>query len=74
MPPIQDLIPFLILALVAIGSALGMIFSRNAIYSALNLIINLGTVAVFYLLLGAPFLAMVRLRCTPARLWCYSYS
>jgi len=60
MPPIQDLIPFLILAVVAIGSALGMIFSRNTIYSALNLIINLGTVAVFYLLLGAPFLAMAQ--------------
>ena len=35
-----------------------MAFSRNAIYSALFLVLNFVTVAVFYLLLGAPFIAM----------------
>jgi NADH-quinone oxidoreductase subunit J len=49
---------FLVLSLVAISSALGMAFSRNAIYSALFLVLNFVTVAVFYLLLGAPFIAM----------------
>src|SRR3970040_1410555 len=53
-----DLIVFLVLALVATASALGMVFSRNAVYSALFLVLNLVTVAVFYLLLGAPFIAM----------------
>ena len=53
-----DLILFLILALVATATALGMLFSRNAVYSALFLVLNFVTVAVFYLLLGAPFIAM----------------
>ncbi|HET7144226.1 MAG TPA: NADH-quinone oxidoreductase subunit J [Anaerolineales bacterium] len=54
----SDLIVFLVLALVAVSSALGMISSRNAVYSALFLVLNFVTVAVFYLLLGAPFIAM----------------
>jgi NADH-quinone oxidoreductase subunit J len=49
---------FLILALVAIATAIGMLMSRNAVYSALFLVLNFVTVAVFYLLLGAPFIAM----------------
>ncbi len=35
-----------------------MMISRNAVYSALFLVLNFVTVAVFYLLLGAPFIAM----------------
>jgi NADH-quinone oxidoreductase subunit J len=54
----SELIVFLVLSLVSISSALGMLFSRNAIYSALFLVLNFVTVAVFYLLLGAPFIAM----------------
>jgi NADH-quinone oxidoreductase subunit J len=53
-----DLIFFLILSLVAISTAIGMLMSRNAVYSALFLVLNFTTVAVFYLLLGAPFIAM----------------
>jgi NADH-quinone oxidoreductase subunit J len=53
-----DLILFLVLALVAIATAMGMLLSRNAIYSALFLVLNIITVAVFYLLLGAPFIAV----------------
>jgi len=53
-----DIILFLILALIAIATAMGMLISRNAIYSALFLVLNFVTVAVFYLLLGAPFIAM----------------
>jgi NADH-quinone oxidoreductase subunit J len=55
-----ELISFLILALVAVVTALGMLVSRNAIYSALFLVLNFVTVAVFYLLLGAPFIAMAQ--------------
>jgi NADH-quinone oxidoreductase subunit J len=53
-----DLILFLVLALVAVATALGMLLSRNSIYSALFLVLNFATVAVFYLLLGAPFIAL----------------
>jgi NADH-quinone oxidoreductase subunit J len=54
----SDLIVFLVLSLVAITSSLGMLVSRNAVYSALYLVLNFVTVAVFYLLLGAPLIAM----------------
>jgi NADH-quinone oxidoreductase subunit J len=56
-----DLITFLILALVSVSAALGMLLSRNAVYSALFLVLNFATVAVFYLLLGAPFIAMAQI-------------
>jgi NADH-quinone oxidoreductase subunit J len=56
-----DLIFFLILALISVSTALGMLLSRNAVYSALFLVLNFITVAVFYLLLGAPFIAMAQI-------------
>ncbi len=56
-----DLALFLLLALVAIASALGMLLSGNAVYSALFLVLNFITVAVFYLMLGAPFIAMAQI-------------
>jgi NADH-quinone oxidoreductase subunit J len=55
-----QLITFFILAVIAIAAALGMLLSRSAIYSALFLVLNLGTVAVFYILLNAPFIAMAQ--------------
>ena len=55
-----DLILFLLLSLIAIASALGMLLSRNAVYAALYLVLNFVTVAVFYLLLSAPFIAMAQ--------------
>lgn len=55
-----DLIFFLVLALIAIATAIGMLLSRNAIYSALFLVLNFVTVAIFYLLLSAPFIAMAQ--------------
>ena len=55
-----DLILFLVLAVVAVATAIGMLMSRNAVYSALFLVLNFTTVAVFYLLLGAPFIAMAQ--------------
>ena len=55
-----DLLFFFTLAAVAIGAALAMLFSRNAVYSALFLILNFATIAVFFLLLGAPFIAMAQ--------------
>ena len=57
---IPDLILFFGLALVAVASALGMLVSKKAIYSALYLIMNFLTVAIFYLILGAPFIALTQ--------------
>lgn len=55
-----SLILFITLAAIAVATALGMLFSRNAIYAALYLILNFGTVAVIYLLLNAPFIAIAQ--------------
>jgi NADH-quinone oxidoreductase subunit J len=52
---------FLILALVAVLAAVGMLTSNNAIHAALFLVINFVCIALFYLGLGAPFLAMVQI-------------
>ena len=60
MPMTPELITFLILALVAVATAIGMLLHRNSVYSALFLVMNFITVAVFYLLLGAPFIAMAQ--------------
>ena len=52
---------FILLAAVAVAAALGMLLSHNAVHSALYLVLNFITVAVFYLLLNAPFIAMVQI-------------
>jgi NADH-quinone oxidoreductase subunit J len=55
-----DLIVFFALATVSVASAVMMIASGNAIYSALFLVVNFFTAAAFYLLLAAPFIALVQ--------------
>jgi NADH-quinone oxidoreductase subunit J len=52
---------FIFLAAIAIAAALGMLFSRNAVHSALFLVLNFATIAVFYIVLNAPFIAMVQI-------------
>ena len=51
-------IVFFILAVVAVGTAIGMLVSKNTVYSALLLALNFVTVAMLYLILGAPFIAL----------------
>ena len=51
---------FILLAVVAVASALMMVISRNAVHSALWLVLNFATIAVFYIILNAPFIAMVQ--------------
>ncbi len=51
---------FLIVAIVAVASALALVLRRNPIHGALFLVVNLGCVAVLYLLLGAEFLALAQ--------------
>lgn len=52
---------FLIVMVIAIASAILMLLSENAVHSALFLIVNFGCVAVLYLMLDAPFLAMIQI-------------
>ncbi len=55
-----DLLVLLILGAIAVGAALGMLFSRNVVYALLFLVLVMLTLAVFYLILGAPFLALAQ--------------
>ena len=50
-----------VLAAVAVASGLAMMLSQNAVYSALFLVINFTVVAVLFLILGAPFIAMLQI-------------
>lgn len=56
-----EMVVFLAFAFVAVVSGIGVIFSRNAVYSALLLVGNFFCLAVFYVLLDAQFLAAVQL-------------
>lgn len=51
---------FFLLAVVAIAAALGMLFSRNPVSSALWLILNLFCIAGLYLTLNAQFIGVIQ--------------
>lgn len=53
----MSVVAFAVLAVIAVGSALGLVLRKNAIHGALFLVVNLGTVAALYLTLRAEFLA-----------------
>lgn len=55
-----ELVLFLILAVIAVAAALAMVISDNSVYSAIFLVLNFAVVSVFYLILNAPFIAMVQ--------------
>jgi NADH-quinone oxidoreductase subunit J len=57
----MDLLLFGIPALVAIVGAIAMLLSRNAVHSALYLLLNFAAISVLYLLLQAPFLFATQL-------------
>ncbi|MFU8811796.1 MAG: NADH-quinone oxidoreductase subunit J [Balneolaceae bacterium] len=52
---------FILLAVLAIASALGMILNKNTVNSALLLVLNLVSIAGLYLLLQAQFLALIQI-------------
>ena len=58
--PVESVV-FWVAAVVAVGSGVGVILSRNAIYSALSLIVTLAQLAILYLLLNAQFIAAVQI-------------
>jgi NADH-quinone oxidoreductase subunit J len=53
----MTLVSFVVIALIALGSALGLVVKKNPIHGALFLVVNLGSIAALYLMLGAEFLA-----------------
>src|SRR3989441_10431566 len=55
------LISFFVLAAATIASAIGVISFRNAVHSALSLILTFLFLALFYLQLGAMFIAIVQI-------------
>jgi NADH:ubiquinone oxidoreductase subunit 6 (subunit J) len=57
----MELTLFVIVGAIAVISAAMMLISENAIYSALFLILNFACIAFFFLMLNAPFLAMVQI-------------
>jgi NADH-quinone oxidoreductase subunit J len=56
-----DNVVFWVFAPISIGSAIAMLFQRNAVHAALFLIVNFFTIAVFFLVLGASFLFAVQI-------------
>lgn len=52
---------FVILAVLAIASALGMVLNKNTVNSALLLVLNLVSLAGIYLTLQAQFLAVIQI-------------
>src|SRR5207248_1590266 len=56
-----DWIVFWIIAPISVVSAVAMVVARNAVHSALLLIVNFFTLAVFFLVLGSPFLFVVQI-------------
>src|SRR2546422_11091631 len=54
-------IAFFVLAVASVASALGVILFKNAVNSALSLILTLLFLALFYLQLGAMFIAIVQI-------------
>jgi NADH-quinone oxidoreductase subunit J len=57
----MSLAAFAIIALIAVGSALGLVVKKNPIHGALFLVVNLGSIAALYLMLGAEFLAAAQI-------------
>jgi NADH-quinone oxidoreductase subunit J len=58
---VADWIVFWVFAPISILSAGAMVLARNAVHSALLLIVNFFTLAVFFLVLGSPFLFVVQI-------------
>ena len=56
-----DLILFWVFAPISVASGIWMLLMRNAVHAALFLIVNFFCLAIFYLILGAPFLFAVQI-------------
>jgi NADH-quinone oxidoreductase subunit J len=52
---------FVVVGAVSLGSAISMVLLRNAVHAALMLVINFFTIAIFYAMLEAQFLAVTQI-------------
>jgi len=52
---------FVIFALLALASAVVVVAHRNPVYSTISLVVTLVSLAVFFILLGAPFIAALQI-------------
>ena len=59
-PLTEQYIMFGSVGAIALAAALGMLTSRSAIHSALFLVLTMCSIAVFFLILGGPFIAVVQ--------------
>ncbi len=59
-PLTEQYIMFGVVGAIALVTAIGMLASRSAIYSALFLVLTMCSIAVFFLILGGPFIAVVQ--------------
>jgi NADH-quinone oxidoreductase subunit J len=55
------IVGFWILAIIAVAAALGMVLARKAVHCAILLAVVMLSLAILYLMLGAPFLALVQI-------------
>ena len=56
-----ETVAFWPLAVLALGGAMGMVLARNAIHSALFLVLTMGCIGAFYFIEGGPFLGSVQI-------------
>jgi len=59
--PIAEAVVFWIMAPLALGGALGMVLARNAVHSALFLVLTMGCLGVFYFVEQGPFIGVVQI-------------
>ncbi|HMB54336.1 MAG TPA: NADH-quinone oxidoreductase subunit J [Thermoanaerobaculia bacterium] len=56
----MEMVIFFLFAALAVGSALVVVLHRNPVYSTLSLVLTLISLAVLFVLLGAPFIAALQ--------------
>jgi NADH-quinone oxidoreductase subunit J len=59
--PFADLVVFWIFGPIAVGAGMAMLLVRNAVHSALLLVVTQFCLAIFFLELGSPFLFVVQI-------------
>lgn len=56
----METVIFLLFALLAVGSSLVVVVHKNPVYSTMSLVVTLFSVAVLFVLLGAPFIGALQ--------------